>query len=245
LSAGDLQVYLDRIAELGTILQRATPDVERIVEWLVRCAEEPATRWEGAYELALSAYDFPRDMDRLVAAEDEADLNIDGADGQQAEEEGEVIVDSYNENDAPIFVLLLTEGQKERLATALFNSSVISSAIRSGDDFLIRVVETWNPPKLTSFLLTQLSQMCDKAPREAEIIIEALSRISGDRSLAHLVRTYVENVPYEDLDETDNAEPNIELSEDAVIALQCRREMLREILSVAKEKMAASLATRD
>jgi hypothetical protein len=237
LSAGDLQIYLERIAELDSILQQAPPDNERLVEWLVRCAEEPATRWEGAYELAMSAYDLDADMARSVAAEDEADLGedeadlkVDAADGQQAEEEGQVIVDDANAD--PIFILLLTEGQKERLATALFNSSVIGNA----DEFLIRVVETWNPPRLKGFLMTQLSQMRDKAPLEAQTIMEALSRIIGDRSLARLAEAYFEDVSYEDLDVTDDPEASIELSEAAVRALKDRSDRLKEFLSVAEEK---------
>lgn len=54
LSDADLRVYIERMDELALILQQEQPDPARIVEWLVRCAEEPATRWEGLYELSSS-----------------------------------------------------------------------------------------------------------------------------------------------------------------------------------------------
>lgn len=54
LSDEHLKVYVRRIEELTTILAREKPDAAEIAEWLVRCAEEPATRWEGAYELAVN-----------------------------------------------------------------------------------------------------------------------------------------------------------------------------------------------
>lgn len=55
LSEADLKVYLKRIEELQWVMRTGKPDPDELLEWLVRCAEEPATRWEGAYELAMSA----------------------------------------------------------------------------------------------------------------------------------------------------------------------------------------------
>lgn len=52
LSPDDLKVYLSRIEELAAIMRSEKPDPAELAEWLVRCAEEPATRWEGAYDLA-------------------------------------------------------------------------------------------------------------------------------------------------------------------------------------------------
>ncbi len=54
LDGDALAVYLDRIREQLAI-ERMPDNGLRLatqVEWLVKCAEHPATRWEGAYELA-------------------------------------------------------------------------------------------------------------------------------------------------------------------------------------------------
>lgn len=64
LAEDDLKVYLKRIEELGWLTRQEPPAHDELAEWLVRCAEEPATRWEGAYELDVSR--------RVAAAQDEA-----------------------------------------------------------------------------------------------------------------------------------------------------------------------------
>src|SRR5262245_57136766 len=43
---GALAVYRQRIEELTAIIQRGNPDPAEIVEWLVRCVEDPVTRQE-------------------------------------------------------------------------------------------------------------------------------------------------------------------------------------------------------
>jgi hypothetical protein len=55
LSGDDLKVYLERMKELADLMRQQPEDKHALVEWLVRCAEQPATRWEGAYELLESA----------------------------------------------------------------------------------------------------------------------------------------------------------------------------------------------
>lgn len=55
LSEDDLKVYVERVRELALILEQPDADDDaRIAEWLVRCVEERATRWEGAVELSAS-----------------------------------------------------------------------------------------------------------------------------------------------------------------------------------------------
>ncbi len=83
LSDEDLKIYLTRIEELSAILLKEKPDEQEIVEWLVRCAEEPATRWEGAYELYVG-YSMARD-----AANAAGNNNSEDDDEEEAKEEGE------------------------------------------------------------------------------------------------------------------------------------------------------------
>jgi hypothetical protein len=51
LSDSELKIYTERITELARLMSQEKVETAQIVEWLVRCAEETATRWEGAYEL--------------------------------------------------------------------------------------------------------------------------------------------------------------------------------------------------
>ena len=54
LDDAELGVYRQRIEELNTILAADPPNQHELIEWLVRCIEEPATRWDGAYDLEQS-----------------------------------------------------------------------------------------------------------------------------------------------------------------------------------------------
>ncbi len=53
----DLALYIERLNELHDMYKNGEPAKERIVEWLVSMAENPVTRFEGAYELRGSFYD--------------------------------------------------------------------------------------------------------------------------------------------------------------------------------------------
>ncbi|HZI17502.1 MAG TPA: hypothetical protein VEY09_02815 [Pyrinomonadaceae bacterium] len=82
LSEEALKLYLKRIEELAALTAHGPIEKKALVEWLVRCAEQPATRWEGAYELELSAE---------AAAENESGEAEDGAadgDGDASETAG-------------------------------------------------------------------------------------------------------------------------------------------------------------
>lgn len=54
LKQDDFLIYRARIKEMQDILQLKgeKKKLEQTVDWLVRCIEHPATRWEGTYELS-------------------------------------------------------------------------------------------------------------------------------------------------------------------------------------------------
>lgn len=68
LSKDDYAVYKKRILEMQDILKIKDPEEQHVktVDWLVDCALEKATRWEGTYELSpesdfMSYYDQDKD----------------------------------------------------------------------------------------------------------------------------------------------------------------------------------------
>jgi len=84
VSESESKIYVKRIREMIEILKQGdSPEKEKgIIEWLVRCAEEPATRWEGAYELFpggdfMSFYEReePRDFAAMLTAEQKSRLS--------------------------------------------------------------------------------------------------------------------------------------------------------------------------
>lgn len=91
LSDEDLKVYLERIEELSALLLKEKPDEKEVVEWLVRCAEEPATRWEGAYELyagvAIARNEAEAAANKESAAGGEAEAQDEGVEAEESEEQ--------------------------------------------------------------------------------------------------------------------------------------------------------------
>lgn len=69
LDEESLVVYVQRVKEQLAILAMEEGEARLLaqVEWLVTCAEHPATRWEGAYELAPAGDFMPEYDDRPPA----------------------------------------------------------------------------------------------------------------------------------------------------------------------------------
>jgi len=94
LSAADLKIYLKRIEELQWIERQQPLDRAELLEWLVRCVEEPATRWEGAYELAasyqLAVYEAEAAREKARAAHDKVGgVKVEAVGGKAEGEEDE------------------------------------------------------------------------------------------------------------------------------------------------------------
>ena len=54
LSMEHIGVYESRIKELNSIFSEKKVSDAKLIEWLIRCAEDPVTRWEGTFELLQS-----------------------------------------------------------------------------------------------------------------------------------------------------------------------------------------------
>ncbi|HLL70800.1 MAG TPA: hypothetical protein VK363_05170 [Pyrinomonadaceae bacterium] len=94
LPPDDLKVYVSRIEELSVIMRDVKPSAEVITEWLVRCAEEPATRWEGAFELGVNA---PQLQDPPQEGE-EAETDAGETEGASEETPGNAGEEKEDEN---------------------------------------------------------------------------------------------------------------------------------------------------
>jgi hypothetical protein len=213
LPKDQLKVYVRRLEELAPIMQRGKPDDAEITEWLVRCAEEPATRWEGAYELALNVElpefadadggdenaEAPAEADG-ESTEGESDSASGAAPGEaganaQAAPEITALPDAEPEESDPDFASLLTTAQKERLAVAFFNADELGE----GDYELMRLIATWGDTRLAPSLLKQLSRMADKPPYEAELMMQLVARALDDPTLAKFVARYCADASYQDI----------------------------------------------
>jgi hypothetical protein len=190
LSDADLKIYVRRIEELAAIMKQDEPNQAEIVEWLVRCAEEPATRWEGAFELNASNSFLQAKKEQKPEVEGEAqaqpvDEQAAVVDGESGAGRDPVYFEGMYEMDET-FASLLTPAQKERVASALFSADAITNA----DYPLINLVKDWNDARLLPFLLTHLRSAADTSPYYTPELMMMVAEIIGDDALVALVDDY-------------------------------------------------------
>lgn len=244
LSEDALKIYVRRIEELSAITGREKPDTAEIVEWLVRCAEEPATRWEGAYELAsnvsvpMSAEADDEDAAPSPGGQGENESPSDG-DARQAQDQSVdpsvLEADKGVEGDAD-FAPLLTTAQKERLARALFDAEQLGE----GEYTLLPLVAMWGDARLVPFLLRQLQTSADKPPYESETVMTLAARALGDKTLIKFAADYVSRATYDDTYD-DGAEEG-GAGDDARKQAEERRAAAAEALTYRSSKVYQFLA---
>ncbi len=230
LSDADLRVYVERMNELALILQQEKPDPARITEWLVRCAEEPATRWEGLYELTSSKYAADaveaEEKEKAAAAEEEAVEEGGEEAGGAADDaslnhggpaaEGAAEAEAEAANTDPRLARMLNTSETYYtpdpelvgLLTAEQKkrlADALFNAEQLTDDatMLIGLVKEWHDPRFVPFALAQLRSCGDEPPPVAENLMTALAESLGDEGLMRLAASYAEKSSYYDEDAED------------------------------------------
>lgn len=235
LSDDDLKVYLERMKELADLLRQQPEDKDALVEWLVRCAEQPATRWEGAYELFESAGAVARGEEagakeqgaaEAVQAQPEAEASNASGGGEAQAAQGLQAPADPAAADAPDS---LTDEQSEEIPMSrdfrytppdpalvpllnavqkqrLSDALVASSEPSEGDDLLMQVVKDFGDPRLPGFLLARLHRFEDEAPLEAELWLSTLAAVLKQKQLIELADSYTQDAAYFEWDEEPAAE---------------------------------------
>ena len=169
-----IEVYSARIRELIEIEEQTGPNArrERLVEWLVRCAEETATRWEGVYDLFNS-----RDLKMNEKENDEEDAKIGqevAVDNDEMEARKKWLVD---------LTTMLTEDQKRRLTAALYRSSSLSN----GGMELIELVEFWGDDNMVPFLWSYLKAFKKDDSWEINNLMRKLATLLKNQEALELI----------------------------------------------------------
>lgn len=210
LSDDELDVYVKRINEFVEIMKDKQPDKNKIVEWLVRCAEEPATRWEGAYDLSRNFSIMRYEEAEKAQKKDEKSNEESNEESEETETTDETEINGEDEvqieelstasRDFAIYdselPKLLTDSQKERLANALFNTEKLSD----GDHALISLVKNWQGKKVAAFLLPKLRQLAVEDSGTVSYFMELIADIVEDKELTKLAEMY-SGIAYSDDDE--------------------------------------------
>lgn len=228
LSEEDLKVYVRRIEELAAIMRSATPDEAAIAEWLVRCAEEPATRWEGAYELAydVSLPEDPPDAEDIaeeaeeeageaatptddpvaVDAREEPEDEVGGISAAPASVAGESInSDSNVQPDIlPGTTGAASRGDHAALLTPaqkerLTTALLNAEELNGGEQQLMFLVSVWKDERLVPYILKHLARMADKPPYQSEVMMRIVAHALGDPTLIRFAADYRKTVTYDDI----------------------------------------------
>lgn len=222
LSSSDLSVYVKRIKELSTILKNKQPDKKEIIDWLVSCAEEPATRWEGAYDLNrsfnLKTYEEENEKEANSESKEVSDAtessHPEDAEAANAENTDEIIEEEYEEPFSSDLARLVTDSHKQRLSNALYQTKKLSA----GDYQLISLVKNWEGKKVAAFLLPLLRTMGQEDPESAANLMNQIAGTIDDKELTRLTNLYdqlyyLDKDDEVDLDELEAALQNYEQPE--------------------------------
>lgn len=192
-----LSAYRARIEELAALLQHGQPTQAELVEWLVRCAEDPSTREEGARDLA-------EIVARLPECEEGADCAPQPNSAAEAETPAAHPVPplARPDKDAADDPVQLTAAHKQRLADALFRTEVLNEQ----DLPLVTLVQRWNDARMVPFLVAQLRRIAAEAPPLAESLVAIIVEAMNDEELKLLADDYSANAIYSDESLTTNEE---------------------------------------
>jgi hypothetical protein len=181
LSSNDIAVYEKRIRELDGLLSGDEPSASAIAEWMIRCAEEPATRWEATFELVkgFERLDYQRKQ-------------------KHADPEVKTLVAEKTDFfDSTTFAKAVTDEQKRKLADILLDrpqpqvgedGQAKGTYIR-GDRELIDLVKQWGDPRLAGFLLNELKTREFTDYRRSETM-QLIADLLGDPRIMGVAQKY-------------------------------------------------------
>ena len=173
-----LSAYAARLRELKSILAPEKPKYSEIVDWLIRCAEDPLTRWEGTFELLQSFQNMDWQEERARQAKGEEN----GSDEYVPETPKE-----FETGDAN-FAKNVTDAQKQMLTNILLNrersqkpeNGEPQESLASGDRELIELVKRWGDSRVASNLLETLKQDSTNATQNSELMTSIASMLRDD-----------------------------------------------------------------
>jgi hypothetical protein len=221
LSMEEIGVYEARIKELNDIFSAKKVDEASIVAWLVRCAEDPVTRWEGTFELLQSfqsmewreqaAEERKARIARGEPVEEEAveteTPNEEAVETEMANEEGEEEEEVRKNVDSSVFAKLLDANQKQNLANLLLDRPAPAADDKdtkikqiAGDAELLELVKRWGDSRLVVFLLDRLRANSSE-PYIASQTMTTISEILDDEKIKEIAGEY-NQIAYEAEEET-------------------------------------------
>ena len=191
MTPDSLAAYSLRIRELNEIFASESPTHAELVAWLVRSAEDPATRWEGTYELLRSFQNMEWQAER--AKETMENPQPEGPHLGEYEVEKSRDFETGDVN----FARALTEGQKLILTNILLNRAPPENSAKDreqvtktrGDEELIELVKRWGDSTVAVNLVEHLRHISSDTGASAGLM-SAVAAIFGDDKLESIADEY-------------------------------------------------------
>lgn len=188
-------LYEARINDLNTIFGGAKPKYSQIVEWLIRCAENPETRWEGTFELLQSFERLEWDEERAKLKKEKTEAGDNSEDEYEVEDLEEFATGDVN------FAKNLNANQKQVLSNLLLNrdpapksesNAEEKTSLANGDRELIELVKRWGDPRLAHFLFDQLRNNASEPYLNSQMMT-MLAAVLNDGELLRIAEEYSNN----------------------------------------------------
>ena len=187
LDAGDLNIYIKRIAELKRITTTKKNQFEKLTEWLVRLAEEPVTRGEATIDLmgSFRALEYER------ASEEEQK--------QTTNKEPIALNKDFRAENTSEIAKLLTDSQKQRLTNALLlavNADLIkldeakSEEEVTPDYWFISLIGNWHKTSLAATAFAFLQNAGDSNRYKVTYLLDIITNLLEDDELYTLSSDY-------------------------------------------------------
>jgi hypothetical protein len=176
ISAAEQNVLTARINELNSIFEAAKVDNKQIAAWLVRCAENAATRWDGTHELLQGFRQTDWSKEKDPNGYEHFDPSVTSDHGRKA-------------------ATALTDDLKGALTQILISSDFApagrSNMLSDGDRELIALVKRWNPTAAARYLVCQLKSGAYSAHENAGMMYK-VAELVGDTRAQALWRQYLD-----------------------------------------------------
>lgn len=179
----ELSVYETRINELNKIFASEKEDNAAVLQWLIRCIEDPLTRWDGAFDLNSSFL--------MKEHEDEA-----ARAGEEASENRFYFFGEGTRNSQ--YARLMTDAQKQAVTNILISAPTKvrsqeekENGLSRGDYALIQLVTRWADSKVAGYLLERLRTGRDDR-WDVSSIMNSISDILDDKDVEAASDAYAE-----------------------------------------------------
>ncbi len=234
LSARDLASYTLRLQELTALMKDRQPSATELADWLVRCAKDPATRWEGARDLS-------RGFRELQACEQEKKRKAEEAKAATADAVAKLQEElDKDKPQEPEFEQQLAEQLTVEQKESLTNTLLVIEKLSEQDYALLALVAHWDQDRVIAYLLAHLREIAATAPYgETARMTRALAGVMDDEELYKLTQQFDDEDLYADLyleEPRVSDEKRAELQDKAPHAPVKRKAALQSILRYVELK---------